>query len=120
MKQAQKIKMLFVCSANVDRSRTAEEIFEKHPGLEVRSAGTMAFARRRLTSELASWAEVIVVMTSRHEEQIREDFPEEAAGAQFFCLDVPDEHKYMSPALTACLRQKMKPVLAALKLESDV
>ena len=32
------MKILFVCSANEDRSPTAERLYSNHPGLEVKSA----------------------------------------------------------------------------------
>jgi protein-tyrosine-phosphatase len=38
-------RILFVCTANVDRSRTAEDLYRADPRYEVLSAGTAAFAR---------------------------------------------------------------------------
>ena len=43
--------VLFVCSRNQWRSPTAEQLFRRHPGLSVRSAGTSAGARRRVTDD---------------------------------------------------------------------
>ncbi|WP_223816002.1 arsenate reductase/protein-tyrosine-phosphatase family protein [Adhaeribacter rhizoryzae] len=46
------MRILFVCSRNQWRSPTAEKVFRYYPGLEVRSAGTAAGARRKVTPAL--------------------------------------------------------------------
>ncbi|MEM2593881.1 MAG: hypothetical protein QXV96_03115, partial [Candidatus Bathyarchaeia archaeon] len=42
-------RILFVCTANVDRSPTAEAILKGIKGFEVQSAGIWPNARRRIT-----------------------------------------------------------------------
>jgi protein-tyrosine-phosphatase len=34
------LKLLFVCTANIDRSPTGEDIYKGQPGFETKSAGT--------------------------------------------------------------------------------
>ncbi|HMJ90222.1 MAG TPA: hypothetical protein VK530_10420 [Candidatus Acidoferrum sp.] len=46
-------KLLFICSRNKWRSRTAEEIFHGLPGYEVKSAGTEPGACVRVTNGFA-------------------------------------------------------------------
>jgi predicted protein tyrosine phosphatase len=58
-----KIKLLFVCTGNRDRSPTAEELFRNSTDYEARSAGTSVFAVRRTTQELIDWADRIFVMS---------------------------------------------------------
>ena len=71
-------RILFVCTANVDRSRTAEDLYAADPRYEVRSAGTAPFATRPLTRDLLQWADRIFVMCERedrHSTQIKLRFP---------------------------------------------
>jgi len=72
-------RILFVCTANVDRSRTAEDLYAKDPRYEVRSAGTAPYATTRVSRELLLWADRIFVMNEsedRHATQIRLRFPD--------------------------------------------
>jgi predicted protein tyrosine phosphatase len=72
-------KILFVCTGNIDRSRTAEDLYTDDPRYDVRSAGTAPFATAPLTRELVSWADRIFVMCERedaHESLIRLRFPD--------------------------------------------
>jgi predicted protein tyrosine phosphatase len=48
-------KILFVCSRNQRRSLTAELVFSKAPGLQVRSAGTAEGARIKVTAGHLGW-----------------------------------------------------------------
>ena len=60
------IKILFVCSANIDRSPTAEHIYANQTGLEVKSAGVSWYAQQPVTTELLQWADVILCMEEEH------------------------------------------------------
>ena len=51
------MNILFICSYNKWRSPTAEQVWRKHPGLNVRSAGTSARARRAVSEADIVWAE---------------------------------------------------------------
>jgi len=52
-------RILFVCTANQDRSPTAERLYREDPRYEVRSAGVAPFANTRLTLDLLLWADGI-------------------------------------------------------------
>jgi len=73
------MKVLFVCTENIARSRAAEALFCELQGQaghhEVRSVGTASHAARRLTTRDLSWADVIGVMETRHLELIRRHWP---------------------------------------------
>jgi predicted protein tyrosine phosphatase len=56
------MNILFVCSRNQWRSRTAETIFKDHQGHNVRSAGTEKDARVKVSEKLIHWADLIFVM----------------------------------------------------------
>ena len=45
-------RILFVCTANVDRSRTAEDLYRDDTRYEVRSAGVAPFATVVVTRDL--------------------------------------------------------------------
>jgi len=62
------MKLLFVCSANVQRSVTGEELFAGCPAVETKSAGTNpALGRTPVSQELVDWADVIFVMNEKNE-----------------------------------------------------
>jgi predicted protein tyrosine phosphatase len=97
-------KLLFVCSRNQWRSRTAEEIFRGLPGYAVRSAGTEASSRIRVTEGLIGWADIIFVMERKHRSILTERFGESLAGRVICCLDIPDEYGFMDAELIELLR----------------
>jgi len=68
--------ILFVCSANIDRSPTAEHIYANQTGLEVKSAGVGWYAQQPVTTELLQWADVVLCMEEEHKNYIVKDlFP---------------------------------------------
>jgi predicted protein tyrosine phosphatase len=101
------IKLLFVCSRNQWRSRTAEEIFRGVPGFAVKSAGTEASSRIRVTEGLIGWADVIFVMERKHRSILAERFGEALAGRAIHCLDIPDEYGFMDAELVETLRGRV-------------
>jgi predicted protein tyrosine phosphatase len=104
-------KILFVCSQNRLRSRTAETVFEGRAGLSVRSAGTLPAARVRVDEALVAWADAIFGMEAEHVTYIQEHFPSAAAGKVLVALEIPDDYDYLAPALVELLEAKMAPYL---------
>jgi len=103
-----RLKILFVCSRNRRRSLTAETIFKIETIWEVRSAGTEEGARIKVTAGHLGWADVIVVMEKRHQERLRQKYPEELAAKPCLCFFVPDKYEFMDPRLIAILRRKLR------------
>src|SRR5687768_6639078 len=101
------MKLLFVCSRNLWRSRTAEDIFKGTAGWEVRSAGTQAGARVRVTEGLVRWAEIVFVMERKHRDILQERFGETMVGRAVYCLDIADEFSYMDAELVELLRDRV-------------
>lgn len=97
-----------MCSRNQWRSRTAETLFWRRPGVSVRSAGTAASARVRISQDLLDWADRVLVMEPRHAEQLRQRFGYRGAR----CLDIPDEFAYMDPDLIDLLEAALEAALA--------
>jgi predicted protein tyrosine phosphatase len=98
------IKLLFICSMNKWRSRTAEEIFRNEPGYQVKSAGTEPAARIRVTEGLIGWADEIFVMERKHRAYLESKFPDAIAEKPIHCLDIPDDYTFMDSDLIATLQ----------------
>jgi predicted protein tyrosine phosphatase len=106
--------ILFVCTANVDRSRTAEDLYREDPRYEVRSAGTAPFAKTPLTRELMEWADRVFVMSERedrHQTQIKLRFP--STDRPVIDLDVEDRWIRGDPELVRRVLRSLRPHLGA-------
>lgn len=100
-----------MCSRNLWRSPTAEELFTGSQFYEARSAGTEPSARRRVNEALLRWADHIFVMEKRHREKLWQQFPEVLRGRKIVVLDIPDEYSYGDPELAQLLRLSLLPYL---------
>lgn len=107
------MKLLFLCSRNQWRSRTAETIFAKRQDIDVKSAGTVASARIRVNAGHLKWADIILVMERKHRRYIETRFPGETKYARIEVLDIPDEYKYMDEDLIG----ELEDVVAGLAAE---
>ncbi len=106
--------ILFVCTANVDRSRTAEDLYRDDPRFEVRSAGTAPFAKNPLTRELLHWADRVFVMCEkedRHHTLIKLRFPD--TNRPVVDLDVEDRWPRGDPELVRRVLKRLRPHLGA-------
>ncbi|MCV2362986.1 phosphotyrosine protein phosphatase [Paucibacter aquatile] len=99
--------VLFICSMNRWRSPTAEQIFSEHPGIECSSAGLNHGAENPLTPELLAWADLIFVMERSHKDKLARDFKPHLLGKRVICLNIPDNYKFMDPALVKLLHAKV-------------
>jgi predicted protein tyrosine phosphatase len=105
-------RILFVCTANLDRSRTAEDLYRGDPRYEVRSAGTAPYATTPLTRALVEWADRIFVMNEkqdRHATQIRLRFP--GLDRTIVDLGVEDRWHRGDRELVGHLLRRLKPHL---------
>lgn len=107
------MRILFVCTGNIDRSKTAEEMFKNVEGVEVRSAGVSMAATIHLSKELIDWADRIFVMEGKHQKAVLEIDP--SAREKVDCLDIPDEYSYGQPELKRVLREKLRSRLSSLR-----
>ena len=104
------LKILFVCSGNIDRSPTAEQLFKNYEGLEVKSAGTLRrTAPNPLSADLIHWADKILVMEEEHKRQILKICPE--ASEKITILNIEDRYYKNEPQLIAILKTKVTPHL---------
>tara|TARA_R110001583_G_scaffold1444_5_gene11462 strand:- start:1679 stop:2005 length:327 start_codon:yes stop_codon:yes gene_type:complete len=106
------MKTLFICSANKQRSKTAEDYFaEKCPEHNFKSAGTNRKICRKegtteLTEDLLEWADRIFVMEKKHFGQIQKH-----TGSTYYSkievLNIRDIYKYYDADLIAILEEKV-------------
>jgi protein-tyrosine phosphatase len=104
--------ILFVCTANLDRSPTAEDLYRDDPRYDVRSAGTAPFAQTPLTRDLLLWADRVFVMSERedqHHTSIKHRFPK--IPTPIIDLDVEDRWGRGDPELVKRLLKKLTPYL---------
>jgi predicted protein tyrosine phosphatase len=105
------MNILFVCSKNKWRSRTAETIFKKHLLHHIKSAGTDEGARIKLTEKHLIWADLIFVMESKHRQIIKQKFRKNFDNDKIIVLDIPDEYQYMDEELIFSLETAIAPYL---------
>ena len=110
-----KKRILFICTANVDRSPTAERIYSNVNSLEVRSAGILASTRKTVSSDLITWADQIFVMEGRHQDFLTSKWPE--CEEKIVVLDIPDRYLFNESRLIKKIKQKVEPCLDLMKLE---
>jgi predicted protein tyrosine phosphatase len=106
--------ILFVCTANVDRSRTAEDLYQADERFEVRSAGLAPFATVPLTRDLLLWADRVFVMNERedqHRTLIRIRFPD--VDRPLVDLDIEDRWPRGDPELVSLVLRRLRPHLGA-------
>ncbi len=104
-------KVLFVCTTNLQRSRTAESLFQGWEGIwEAKSAGIMPEPKGNpLTQELIDWADLIMVMAPIHGHYIRSHF--QSSPYKIRILNIADRYPRDDPELISTLQRKVPPIL---------
>jgi predicted protein tyrosine phosphatase len=100
--------VLFLCCYNRRRSATAERLFAKRPGLDVRSAGTSRDAMTRVNERMLEWADVIFIMEEDQQRALERMFPGNPALARVVSLDIPDEYHFLDPELVDLLQTRVE------------
>ena len=103
------MKLLFVCSANAQRSPTAASLFSVCPDIETKSAGTDVSSRgTQIDQALVDWADVIFVMSEEkegHITYIKENFSLDDKPVHD--LEIPDVYVAHSRGLKNVLIHKV-------------
>jgi len=99
--------LLFICSKNQWRSPTAELLFKNHPVHQARSAGTSDKARIKVNPKMVAWADVIFVMERKHQQILKQRFPEDIGGKTLEVLDIEDDYQFNDPELIAILKASL-------------
>ena len=107
-------KLLFICTSNMTRSPTCEDILRGSTLYETKSAGTAPHAVVRVTQEMIDWADTVFVMserTDKHLTYLKEHF--ELGNKEVIDLDFPDfiYDTRGEPKLVAALREKLAQYL---------
>jgi predicted protein tyrosine phosphatase len=102
------MRVLFVCRQNRKRSATAERIFAKEPGLDVRSAGTEQDALVRVNRRMLDWADIVFTMDEEQRRDLSRMFPGHPALEKLVCLDIQDQYEFLDPELVGLLRERTK------------
>ena len=105
------INLLFICSRNQWRSPTAEEIWRKIPGYQVKSAGTSPKAKRTVGPADIRWANLIFVMEKKHKNRLVAQFTRMLDYTPIHILDIPDEYQYMDQELIEELEEKVSAIV---------
>ena len=103
-------RILFVCTANVDRSKTAEDLYESDPRFEVKSCGVAPFAQVVVTRDLLDWADRVFVMNEsedHHVTAIKRRFP--GFSNDVIDLDIEDRWKRGHPELARLIVARLEP-----------
>lgn len=106
-----RLNVLFVCSRNQWRSPTAEQVWRRHPLLNVRSGGTSPSARHTVSDADINWADVVIVMEHKHKSRLVAGFGDLLADKPIHVLDIPDEYRYIDPELIELLRSSVGTIL---------
>jgi predicted protein tyrosine phosphatase len=106
-----KPKVLFVCSANLQRSPTAEQVFGNlSDEWQTKSAGILpSSGRNSVSQKLIDWADLILVMEAEHAEHIQTNY--NSNPDKIKVLNIPDVYVRNDPELIQELKKKVLPIL---------
>ncbi|HRB72397.1 MAG TPA: phosphotyrosine protein phosphatase [Flavobacterium sp.] len=108
--------ILFICSANKQRSKTAEDYFStKYPQKTFTSAGTnLKICEREgtnpLTTALLEKADLIFVMENRHKKEVKNVINGQLK-KEIIILNISDIYKYYQKELLEILEEKVTAYL---------
>lgn len=105
------MNILFICSKNQWRSPTAELLFADREGINTLSAGMRKDALCVVDNELLKWADLVLVMESKHLNRLSAHFPATMRYKKAHVLGIPDNYRFNDPALIELLEQKIQPYL---------
>ncbi|MGA2791633.1 MAG: phosphotyrosine protein phosphatase [Candidatus Bathyarchaeia archaeon] len=106
-----KRNVLFICTANLQRSPTAESLFQNWGGsLETKSAGINPVSGGTLlTQELVDWADLILAMEAVHAYYVTAHF--KCDSSKIRVLGIRDQYYRDDPELIQELKEKIAPII---------
>jgi len=105
------MNVLFICSRNKWRSRTAETVFRSNQNHNFKSAGTENDARIKINEKLILWADLIFVMEKRHKQRLQDKFDQILNNKKIIILDIEDNYRYMDDELIETIKASVTPYL---------
>jgi predicted protein tyrosine phosphatase len=103
------MKLLFVCTANIDRSPTGEKLFRGEH--ETKSCGTAPWTRMKLNRKLIWWADKIFCMEEHHKQAVLEIDPE--AESKVIVLEIEDIYQRGTRELEDVMKGKVEKYLSS-------
>ncbi len=103
----EKQHLLFVCTANRQRSPTAADLFSDDERYEARSCGVQAHECTRCDESLVEWADVIFCMQRWHRDALMRNIPG-ASETRIEVLDIPDRYRRGESHLVMLLRERLQ------------
>jgi predicted protein tyrosine phosphatase len=103
------VRVLFVCQFNRRRSATAERVFSKDPGLDVRSAGTSGGALVKVNARMLEWADIVFIMDADQQRWLDQHFSGDPTPTRIVNLDIADDYPFLDPRLVALLQERATP-----------
>ncbi|MEI9966390.1 MAG: protein tyrosine phosphatase [Candidatus Moraniibacteriota bacterium] len=103
-----KEKLLFVCSANMMRSPTAEDLFKDSLQYEAKSAGILPMSVTHITQSHLNWADRVFLMSEKedgHLTYLRNHFDIE--GKNIEVLEIPNIYQRGDPKLVELLQKRL-------------
>lgn len=110
------MNIFFICSANKDRSATAELLGQElWPNHQFISAGTnqkicFQLGTQYINIELVDWAEIIFVMENKHKKELIKLFGS-SFSKKIKVLDIKDHYEYGNSNLKEILKIKLQEYL---------
>lgn len=107
------MNVLFICSANKLRSRTADDYFSsKYPAINFYSAGTnhktcIKEGTTLLEEWMMDWADVVYVMENKHKNEIGKHVGSKY-NKKIVVLNIPDDYNYYQKELIQLFESKLK------------
>lgn len=104
------MNILFVCSRNKRRSRTAEKVFRNDQRFYVKSAGFSTKSPVRISKKLIDWADLILLMEYEHSKRLYQlfrniDIPKTEV------LEIEDNFDFMDKELIELLTEKTNEII---------
>ena len=96
-----------MCTYNIARSKTAEDLFLNSDKYEAQSAGMVILEDRSsqlINQDLIRWSDAIYLMEVRHFEYLLKHYYEDIKAKELYILSIPDEFNRGDPELISCLR----------------
>lgn len=120
-----KKKLLFICTYNISRSRTGEDLFASSTEYEAKSAGIKFHSNGNqvVSQELIDWADIIVAMNETvrggaeskpcgHFSFLEKNF--NLAGKTVSVFNIPDNYGRGDPYLIKLIKDKLKENLGII------
>ncbi len=107
--------MLFVCMANVNRSKTGELLYAEN--YETKSAGFEATTKdaKQLTEDMINWSDIIIVFEDEHVSRLQKEYSYILGSKIIIDIDIPDIHRFNSESLRDRINDKLDYCLRMLE-----